>query len=124
MMMEKKRDRHRLEEGAVYAAMFAMLAAAGLMAVKGTVAFVNNSHVEQQRRIVIDAGHGGDDPGKVGINGALEKDINLQIAQKVRKYLEYEGIEVVMTRTDGAGLYDSEAENKKVQENKRRNVVI
>ena len=28
------------------------------------------------RCVVIDAGHGGDDPGKVGINGAKEKDIN------------------------------------------------
>ena len=124
MMMEKKKDRRRPEEWAVYAAMFAMLAAAGLMAVKGTAAFVNNSHVERQRCIVIDAGHGGDDPGKEGINGALEKDIKLQIAQKVQKYLEYEGIQVVMTRTDGAGLYDSGAENKKVQDMKRRIIMI
>ena len=33
--------------------------------------------------IVVDAGHGGDDPGKIGINDALEKDINLQIALKL-----------------------------------------
>ena len=35
--------------------------------------------------IVVDAGHGGDDPGKIGINDALEKDINLQIALKLQK---------------------------------------
>ena len=34
--------------------------------------------------VVIDAGHGGDDPGKVGINGANEKDINLEIAELVK----------------------------------------
>ena len=34
--------------------------------------------------IVVDAGHGGDDPGKIGINDALEKDINLQIALKLQ----------------------------------------
>lgn len=50
--------------------------------------------------VVIDAGHGGDDPGKVGVNGALEKDINLQIAKKVEEYLEKNGIQVVMTREE------------------------
>ena len=74
--------------------------------------------------VVIDAGHGGDDPGKIGINGALEKDINLKIARKVAKYLEMEGIRVVMTRTDGEGLYDSGAQNKKVQDMKRRIILI
>ena len=48
--------------------------------------------METDRCVMIDAGHGGDDPGKVGINGALEKDINLQIAQKVAAYLEMEGV--------------------------------
>ena len=35
--------------------------------------------------VIIDAGHGGTDPGKVGINQALEKDINLEIAKKLEK---------------------------------------
>lgn len=119
----KSKIRH-LEAAAVYLAMFAMLAMAGFMAVKGTAAFVSGSHVETDRCVVIDAGHGGDDPGKVGINGALEKDINLQIAQKVAAYLEMEGVGVVMTRTDGEGLYDSGAQNKKVQDMKRRIALI
>ena len=42
--------------------------------------------------------HGGYDPGKIGVNKALEKDINLQISEKVKRYLEERGIEVVMTR--------------------------
>ena len=50
--------------------------------------------------IVVDPGHGGEDPGKVGINDVLEKDLNLQIAKKVKKLLEEAGIKIVMTRTN------------------------
>jgi len=50
--------------------------------------------------IVIDPGHGGADPGKVGINGALEKDVNLQIARKVKQKLEENGYQIYMTRED------------------------
>ena len=74
--------------------------------------------------VVIDAGHGGADPGKVGINGSLEKDINLEIAKKLKKFLEAEDVEVIMTRTDGNGLYDENASNKKVQDMKRRIAII
>ncbi len=70
--------------------------------------------------VVVDAGHGGFDPGKVGINGAEEKDINLAIAQKVAQYLKAGDIQVVMTREDENGLYDADSDNKKVQDMKRR----
>lgn len=50
--------------------------------------------------VVIDPGHGGEDPGKVGVNEALEKDINLAIAKKVKACLEEKGIKVIMTRED------------------------
>ena len=64
------------------------------------------------------------DPGKIGINGAPEKDINLQIAQKLKKYLEAEDVEVVLTRETEDGLYDANASNKKVQDMKRRIEII
>lgn len=70
--------------------------------------------------MVIDAGHGGADPGKVGINGANEKDINLKIAGYLKQYLEASDIEVVMTRETDQGLNDEDASNKKVQDMKRR----
>lgn len=48
--------------------------------------------------LVLDAGHGGFDPGKVGINGVLEKDINLSIVKKLQTLLEEEGFTVYLTR--------------------------
>lgn len=75
-------------------------------------------------RVVIDAGHGGIDPGKIGINGAEEKDINLQIAALVKRYLELQDVEVIMTRETEEGLYDADASNKKVQDMKRRIAMI
>lgn len=63
--------------------------------------------------IVIDAGHGGKDPGKVGVNGALEKDINLAIALILRDLMEAEGYKVVMVRETDCGLYEESDSNKK-----------
>lgn len=48
--------------------------------------------------VVLDAGHGGFDPGKVGINGVLEKDINLAIVIKLKELLEEKGFTVYLTR--------------------------
>ena len=70
--------------------------------------------------IVIDAGHGGFDSGKVGVNGELEKDINLQIALKLKAVLEQENFRVVLTRDADQGLYEEEAKNKKVQDLQNR----
>lgn len=64
-------------------------------------------------KIVIDAGHGGFDPGKVGIQGTLEKDINLKIALKLKEVLEKEHYQVIMTRTTDCGLYEETDSNKK-----------
>lgn len=73
-----------------------------------------------EQMVVIDAGHGGFDSGKVGINGVMEKDINLLIAKKVQKNLEQAGIRTLMTREEDHGLYDNDEENKKQQDMKRR----
>lgn len=50
--------------------------------------------------IVIDPGHGGGDPGAVGIGGIHEADIVLSIAQQVADLLEDEGVQAVLTRSD------------------------
>ncbi len=56
--------------------------------------------------IVLDAGHGGWDPGKTGTAGANEKELNLAIVEKLAEYLELGGAEVVLTRKDDDALGD------------------
>ncbi len=69
------------------------------------VDIVDESAVERRRidirRVCIDPGHGGRDTGKVGPDGLLEKDVNLQIARAIGRHLQDDlGLEVVMTRED------------------------
>jgi len=52
------------------------------------------------RRIVLDPGHGGEDPGAVGPAGTQEKTVVLDIATKLRTKLEAEGYEVLLTRSE------------------------
>lgn len=52
-----------------------------------------------QNTVIVDAGHGGEDGGAVGIDGTNEKDINLDIALKLEKILSFYGFNVIMTRT-------------------------
>lgn len=56
--------------------------------------------------VVLDAGHGGEDGGTSGKNGALEKDLNLAICMKIGKELTFQGINVLYTRTEDVLLYD------------------
>lgn len=74
--------------------------------------------------VVIDAGHGGSDPGKIGVNKALEKDINLSIVLKVKELLEQKGITVVLTREDENGLYQETDTNKKRSDMQKRCQII
>ncbi len=52
-----------------------------------------------QKTIIVDAGHGGEDGGAIGLDGTVEKDINLDIALKLEKLLKFYGFNVIMTRT-------------------------
>ena len=48
-----------------------------------------------QKTVIVDAGHGGDDGGAIGIDGTVEKDINLDIALKLEKILKFYGFNVI-----------------------------
>ncbi len=62
--------------------------------------FTNNVEAQRVNKVVIDAGHGGKDPGAIGVTGARENDIVLKIAKLTAKYLKenFPEVEVVLTR--------------------------
>lgn len=74
------------------------------------------------KKIVLDAGHGEPDGGAVGKTGSKEQELNLKIAKILQGFLEQCGMEVVMTRADEQGIYDSEGtiRNKKRSDMKNR----
>lgn len=97
----------------------------GILLIVGTLALSREvvQVVSENRRtaktIVVDAGHGGDDPGMVTA-GLKEKDINLAISRKLKTYLEKAGYYVEMTRTEDTGLYKENSKNQKVQDMQNR----
>ncbi len=66
----------------------------------------------EAKTVIIDAGHGGEDCGAIGINGCYEKDLNLEISNILGRMFEERGYAVVYTRLDDKLLY-TEAENIK-----------
>ncbi|MFZ5753222.1 MAG: N-acetylmuramoyl-L-alanine amidase [Bacillota bacterium] len=62
------------------------------------------SWVVASRVIIVDPGHGGEDPGKVSPSGVYEKDINLAVAKKLFTILSQGGATVIMTRDKDAAL--------------------
>tara|TARA_B100000965_G_scaffold389986_1_gene396321 strand:- start:839 stop:1924 length:1086 start_codon:yes stop_codon:yes gene_type:complete len=49
-------------------------------------------------KVVIDPGHGGSDPGAVGINGLRETDIVLEVSKNVSEFLNKKGVKTILTR--------------------------
>lgn len=101
-----------------------MLVSAVLLARQSAVLVQSENADLKPLCIVIDAGHGGSDPGKVGINGALEKDINLALALKLSKLLEQKNISVVLTRDSDIGLYPADTTNQKAADMQKRCEII
>ena len=74
-------------------------------------------------KVVIDAGHGGTDPGASG-NGIIEKDLTLAISKELQSELEKNGIPVYMTRTDDETLTPTERVNRILNAYGNRNDVV
>lgn len=76
------------------------------------------------RVVIIDAGHGGRDPGASGEMGLKEKDVNLEIAKRLKRYIEEGGGVAVMIREEDNGLYSIDSPNKKREDMINRKEII
>lgn len=74
--------------------------------------------------IVLDAGHGGRDGGSVGVNGTVEKEINLEYVLKLKDKLVENGYKVILTRKNDDGLYSATSKNKKLSDMNERFKII
>lgn len=61
------------------------------------------------RTVIVDAGHGGADGGTTGSDGSVEKEINLQIAQKLNRLLCLYGFNVIMTRENDDSIHSDDS---------------
>lgn len=69
--------------------------------------------------VIIDAGHGGEDGGAVGVDGTLEKHLNLALALEIEEMLRSMGVKTRLTRTEDVLLYDRNSDyegHKKAQD--------
>ena len=78
------------------------------------VLYCNKAGMQRELVVVIDAGHGGNDPGKIGVDNIKEKDVNLQIALCLKAQLQVRGVKVILTRDADVCLATEGATNKKV----------
>lgn len=113
----KSEDKKRLFNNCIFIAFFAFLFIAycnftsrftdNLIITKST-----SANVEEKKVMVIDPGHGGEDGGTVGVNGILEKDLNLIISNDLSDFFRFIGYEIIPTRTEDIMLYDRNADYK------------
>lgn len=74
--------------------------------------------------ITLDPGHGGYDPGKIGVDDVKEKDINLAISLYLKEELTTMGFQVYMTREEDISLNTDTAGSKKVSDLNHRVQIV
>ena len=77
--------------------------------------FESADAIPYDKIIVLDAGHGGEDPGAIGVTGVYEKDLNLQLVLQIGNILEEKGYIVVYTRTEDKLLYNEDQNIKGIR---------
>ncbi len=68
---------------------------------------VSSSSSGLSKTVIIDPGHGGADPGAIGVGGVYEKTLNLEIGLKLRSAFQKAGYKVIMTRSDDRSIYSA-----------------
>lgn len=101
-----------------------LLAASALLGRTGAAYVAQANEREARICIVLDAGHGLWDPGKIGVGGSLEKEINLQITMKLKSLLENGDFQVVLTREQDGELTDGSKSDTKAGDMKNRCRII
>lgn len=110
----KKNEKDVWKIWAVTIFLFALVVVATIRV--STLPVLNFTAPGSKAHIVLDPGHGGFDPGKVGTAGTLEKDINLAISLKLKEILVKSGYTVTMTRQKDEALCEQNASRKKVSD--------
>lgn len=91
------------DKGAAFIALFGFVLILSIL--HGTAVRTSKMYEPARRHtIIIDAGHGGEDGGAVGISGILEKEINLGISRKLENLLMFCGVNTKMTRNEDVSL--------------------
>lgn len=80
---------------------------------KGQIGWCKNDYLESTlplsgKKILLDPGHGGKDPGSISYSGKYEKNVNLTVATKLKEKLESLGATVYMTRTKDTYINNTE----------------
>lgn len=73
--------------------------------------------------IILDAGHGSPDGGAIGTDGSIESELNLEVVLKLQKFLEASNCNVLLTRSDENGIYETTADTireQKISDMKKR----
>lgn len=107
----KTEDKKLLYNNCTFIAVFALLFTfyctfASLLTRDAPASKTASADIDEKKIIVIDPGHGGEDGGAVGINGVLEKDLNLLISDDLCELFSFAGYEIIPTRTEDILLYD------------------
>ena len=96
----------------LFTVIFTFCSCVGINACFKNSSAVNNSAQNSRINLVIDAGHGGIDAGTIGVDGAKEKNINLNIALKLYDFVRISGVNASLIR-NGDYLFYKKNDNQK-----------
>ncbi len=102
---------------------FCIVALPFLYAPKNGAFIAASVYFPKEAPVILDAGHGGEDGGAIGVGGILEKDINLSVALKTNAVLRFFGYQTLLTRSEDKMTCDeglSSQRAKKVSDIKNR----